>query len=144
MLEPISKVLEEHGDAGEVQKPQKIGGAIIRASEEPSFPLEPGKEAFHKPATLVAVQVASIPVLSLRVNPYGAIGFTPSCLRSSSGGIWPSAIPWSLVILLLSGHCVLGPLITKVYNSGFINNESVNQLNRKHLINFVSVVPGTT
>jgi hypothetical protein len=53
-LEPISKLFEEHGDAGELDEPEEIGGIVLPADEEPSFPLQPGKEALDKPAAFVA------------------------------------------------------------------------------------------
>ena|SRR6185312_16367842 len=52
-LEPISKLLEEHGDAGELHKAEKIRSVVLPAYEEPSFPLEPRKEALNEPATLI-------------------------------------------------------------------------------------------
>lgn len=52
-LEPISKLFEEHGDAGELDKPEEAGRLVLPANEEPPFPLEPGKEAFDEPAPFV-------------------------------------------------------------------------------------------
>ena len=52
-LEPISKSFEEHRDAGELHKSEKIGRVVLPANEESAFPLEPGKEPFHEPAALV-------------------------------------------------------------------------------------------
>lgn len=59
-LEPISKLLEEHGDTGALLKPQEVGGVTLPADEKPPFPLEPDKETFNEPTLLIAAQVASI------------------------------------------------------------------------------------
>src|SRR5690348_3631344 len=40
-LEPISKLLEEHGDARKPDKAQEIGRIVFPANEEPSLPLQP-------------------------------------------------------------------------------------------------------
>ena len=53
-LEPISKLLQKHGDAGELDKAKEIGGVILPANEQSSFPLEPGKKAFDEPAAFVS------------------------------------------------------------------------------------------
>jgi len=52
-IEPISKLFEKHGDAGELHKTEEGGGIILPADEEPPLPLQPGKEAFDEPAPLV-------------------------------------------------------------------------------------------
>ncbi len=53
-LEPISKLLEKHGDAGELDKPEGVRGVVLPANKQPPFPLEPGKEAFDELATFIA------------------------------------------------------------------------------------------
>mgnify|MGYP006915192809 CR=1 FL=1 len=53
-------MFEEHGDASELHKAEKIGGVVLPANEEASFPLEPGKEAFDEPAPFVPPEVATI------------------------------------------------------------------------------------
>jgi hypothetical protein len=53
-LELISKLFEEHGDAGKLHKPEEIGGVVFSAYEEAPFPLQPGKEPFDEPAAFVA------------------------------------------------------------------------------------------
>ena len=60
LLEPISKLLQEHRDTGELHTPEKIGGVVLPANEETSFPLQPGKEAFDEPAAFVPPEVAAI------------------------------------------------------------------------------------
>ena len=52
--EPISKLFEEHGDAGELHKSEEGGSVILPANEEPSFPLKPREEPFDKPAAFVS------------------------------------------------------------------------------------------
>ena len=52
-LEPISKLFEEHRDAGKLHEPEEVRSVILPTNEEPSFPLEPGKEAFDEPASFV-------------------------------------------------------------------------------------------
>jgi hypothetical protein len=47
-------LFEEHGDAGELHKAEEIGGVVLPTNEEASFPLEPGKEAFHEPPAFIA------------------------------------------------------------------------------------------
>ena len=49
-LESISQLFEEHRDAGELGKAEEVGGVVLPANKELSFPLQPGKEALHKPA----------------------------------------------------------------------------------------------
>ena len=49
-LESISQLFEEHRDAGELGKAEAVGGVVLPANKELSFPLQPGKEALHKPA----------------------------------------------------------------------------------------------
>ena len=60
-LEPISKLLEEHRDAGELHKAEEVGGVVLPANQEAPLPLEPGKEPFDEPAALVAPQVTDRP-----------------------------------------------------------------------------------
>ena len=59
-VEPISKLLEEHRDAGELHKPEEVGGIVLPANQEAPFPLEPGKEPFDEPAALVAPQMPTV------------------------------------------------------------------------------------
>ena len=54
LLEPISKLLQEHRDAGELHEPEEVGGVILPANEKPPLPLEPGKEAFDEPAPFIS------------------------------------------------------------------------------------------
>lgn len=53
-LEPISKLFEEHGNAGELDKAKEVGGAILPPNEQQPFPLESGKEFFDEPAMFVS------------------------------------------------------------------------------------------
>ncbi len=62
-LEPISKLFQEHRDAGDLHKPEEVGRVILPTNQYASFPLQPGKEAFDKPAALVPPQVT--PILGL-------------------------------------------------------------------------------
>ena len=55
-----SKLFEEHRDTGELHKPEEVGGIVLPANEEASFPLEPGKEAFDEPAPFISAEVAAI------------------------------------------------------------------------------------
>ena len=52
-LRTYLKSIEEHRDAGELHKSEKIGGIVLPANEESMFPLEPGKEPFNEPTALV-------------------------------------------------------------------------------------------
>jgi hypothetical protein len=70
-LEPISKLFEEHRDAGQLHEPQEVGGVILPANEKPTLPLEPGKEAFDEPATFIPAYVT--PILGLEFA-RGAMG----------------------------------------------------------------------
>ncbi len=60
ILEPISKLLEEHGDTGELHKPEEVCGVILPANEQSALPLEPGEEAFHEPAPFVSREVEAV------------------------------------------------------------------------------------
>ena len=53
-LEPISKLLEEHRDAGELDKAKEVSRIVLPANQQPPFPLQPGKEPFDEPAALIA------------------------------------------------------------------------------------------
>ncbi len=74
-LELISKLSEEHRDAGELHKVEEIGGVVFPAYQEPSFPLEPRKEPFDKPTALIAAEVPAI--LGLEVARPFAATLTP-------------------------------------------------------------------
>jgi chemotaxis response regulator CheB len=52
-IEPISKLLEEHGAAGELDKAEEVGGVILPADKQPPLPLPPGEEPFDEPAPFV-------------------------------------------------------------------------------------------
>ena len=53
-MRTISQLHEEHRDAGELYKSEEAGGVVLPANEEPSLLLQPGKEAFDKPAALIS------------------------------------------------------------------------------------------
>lgn len=53
-LEPISKLFEEPGNAGELDKAKEVGGAILPPNEQQPFPLESDKEFFDEPAMFVS------------------------------------------------------------------------------------------
>ena len=38
-VEPILKLVQEHGDASELDKPEKIEGIVLPANENEPFPL---------------------------------------------------------------------------------------------------------
>lgn len=59
-IEPISKLLQEHGDAGELHKAQEVGGIVLPTNEESPLPLQPSKEAFDEPAPFIRAEVAAI------------------------------------------------------------------------------------
>ena len=65
-LEPISKLLEQHGDRCELHKTEEVGGVVLPTNQEPPLPLEPRKEPFDEPPPLVPAQVA--PVLGLEFS----------------------------------------------------------------------------
>ena len=52
-LEHISKWLQEHGDAHELDKSSDIPGVVLPAYQEPSLPPELGKTPFDEPATFI-------------------------------------------------------------------------------------------
>ena len=60
ILEPISKLFEQHGDACELHKTQEVGGVIFPANQPAPLPLEPRKEPFDEPAALVPAQAAAV------------------------------------------------------------------------------------
>lgn len=72
-IEPISKSFEKYRDAGELHKPEKIGGVVLPANEEAAFPLEPGKEPFNDQRRWYRRRSRPCWVLSLRVNRCGAL-----------------------------------------------------------------------
>lgn len=59
-LEPISKLLEEHGDGGELHNTKKVGGVVLPADQHASLPLEPRTEPFDEPAALIPPQMTPI------------------------------------------------------------------------------------
>jgi hypothetical protein len=64
LLEPISKLLEVHGDAGKLGKADEICGAVLPTYEETPLSLEPAQKPFNQTTTLVALKMATL--LSLR------------------------------------------------------------------------------
>ena len=58
--EPISKLFEEHGTAGELHKPEEMGGVVFPADQYAPLPSEPGEEAFDQPAASIATELAAI------------------------------------------------------------------------------------
>jgi hypothetical protein len=52
-MKTLSKLLEEHRDAGRLHEPEEVGGVILPANEKPPLPLEPRKEAFDEPAPFI-------------------------------------------------------------------------------------------
>lgn len=50
LIGPISKLFEEHGNAGELHKTEVVGGLILPTNEPPPLPLQPGKGVFDEPA----------------------------------------------------------------------------------------------
>src|SRR5213595_3552225 len=83
-LEPISKLLQEHGDRCQLHNTQEVGGVILPADQQAALPLQPGEEPLDEPATVVPPQVAPVLGFQFSGGSVGAIMFTPSCLRSSS------------------------------------------------------------
>jgi len=59
-LDPLSKLFEEYGDAGELDKAGEVCGIVLPANKESPLPLQPGKEAFDEPAALIAAEVPAI------------------------------------------------------------------------------------
>lgn len=51
---------QEDESAGEVEKPEEVLGLHLVADDEATEDVEPGEEAFHLPAALVAPQLAPI------------------------------------------------------------------------------------
>lgn len=64
-------MFQEHGDAGELHKPEEVGGVILPANEEAPFPLKPSEEAFDEPATFIPPEMTTILGLEF---PGGAMG----------------------------------------------------------------------
>src|SRR5262245_11292974 len=59
-LEPISKLLKQHGNRRELHKAEEVGGVIFPANQQPPLPLEPRKEPFDEPATLMPPPMATV------------------------------------------------------------------------------------
>jgi hypothetical protein len=68
-MKTISKLLEEHGNTGELHTAEEVGGVGLPANEEPSFPLEQDKEAFQKPPAFVSAEVTAVLSLELAGGP---------------------------------------------------------------------------
>jgi hypothetical protein len=49
-LEPISKLFEEHRDAGELHKAEEVGGVVLPAHEEVALPSEGDRTSTTFPA----------------------------------------------------------------------------------------------
>src|SRR5215831_5887491 len=60
VLEPISKLLQQHGDGGELHKTQEVSGVIFPANQQAPLPLQPGKEPLDEPAALIPSQMATV------------------------------------------------------------------------------------
>jgi hypothetical protein len=54
ILEPISKSPEEDNEASELYETEEVLGVVFPADEDAALPLNPSKEALHKPASHIA------------------------------------------------------------------------------------------
>jgi hypothetical protein len=87
-LEPISKLPEEDNEAGKLNEAKEVLWMIFPSDEDPTLPLDAGKEAFNQPAPQEASQAA--PVLRRRFRSVRAARPQYS-LRESDGGSAPTA-----------------------------------------------------
>jgi len=53
-LEPISKSPEEDNEASELYEAEEVLGVVFPTDEDAALPLNPSKEALHKPASHIA------------------------------------------------------------------------------------------
>lgn len=53
-LEPISKSSEQYADGGQLHEAKEVLGIVLPANQEPTLPLNPGKETLDKPSPLIA------------------------------------------------------------------------------------------
>ena len=60
LLEPISKLLEEHGDAGGLGEADEICGVVLPTCEETFLPLGLDQKSVNQPTTLVAPEMAAV------------------------------------------------------------------------------------
>src|SRR5262249_15928641 len=54
VLEPISKSPEEDNEASELYEAEEVLGVVFPTDEDAALPLNPSKEALHKPASHIA------------------------------------------------------------------------------------------
>ena len=83
-IRTISKLFEEHRDTGKLHKTKEVSGVILPTNEQPPFPLEPGKNRSTSQRRSYRRKWRPSCVFSFRVERWGAIMLTPSCLRSLS------------------------------------------------------------
>src|SRR5579885_1621896 len=123
-LEPISKLLEEHGDASELYKTQEVGGVVFPANQQPPLPLEPGKEPFDEPATLIPPQMAAILGLEL-----------------ASGPVWRNQVHPVLLEVVIEPVAVVGPIPNEMFGLGLQHVEVETQLHQRDLMMIRGVRP---
>src|SRR5581483_6976348 len=100
-LEPISKLLEQHGDACELHKPEEVCGVVLPANQQAPFPWQPRKEALDEPAPLVASQMAAI------------LGF-----EFPRGSVRRDHVHAGLLQVVSEGIAVVGPIANKMLGLG--------------------------
>src|SRR5579885_1509855 len=116
-LEPISKLLEEHGDASELYKTQEVGGVVFPANQQPPLPLEPGKEPFDEPATLIPPQMA--PVLGCEF---------------ASGPVRRDQVHAVLLEIVIEPVAIVGAIADKMFGLGLQHVEVETQLHQRDLM----------
>ena len=61
LLELISKMSQQDEDAPQLNESQEVGGVKPPSNNNPAKLLEPGKEAFHFPASPIGAKLSSVP-----------------------------------------------------------------------------------
>ena len=112
-LEPISKLPEEHGDAGQLHKAQEIGGVVLPADEQPPLPLQPGKEALDKPASFVPPEMPAI-----------------LCLEFAGRAMRRNAVHALLFEVVIEPLAVIGPIPNEMFGLGFEHVEVETELDQ--------------
>jgi hypothetical protein len=116
-LEPISKSFEPHRDGGKLDKAQEVGRVILPADEHAPLPLQPGKEALHEPATLIAAERAAV------------LG-----LEFPGGPMWRNHIHAVVVEVVIQPITVIRAITDEVLRFGLPHVEVKTELHQRDLM----------
>src|SRR5579885_1022924 len=118
VLEPISKLPEQQNDARQLHEAEEICGVVLPTNQQPTLPLQPGKEPLHNPAPLKSAQPPA--VLGLECAPVGTMR------RYHFHAV--------LSQLLVQAFAVVGAITDQVFRLGFDHVEIKTQLHQRHLV----------